>query len=146
MGDLPARGHRHELQVVARARQRIDLAAIGVDDRVEARDEADHREQGQRLRRRAAVDHAEAVKQRLRRLREGSGAMHLFRIRRSDSRIEEYREERRDHQRGHAQDQRLRHVALWIGRFFRGERQLLDREEEPDGKGQGGKNAAPARR
>ena len=62
-------GQRHERQVVAGARQRIDLPAIGIDDGVEARDEPDDREERQRLGGAAAVQHAEAIEQRLTRSR-----------------------------------------------------------------------------
>ena len=59
-------GDRQPAWEIACPAQRVDVAAIGVDDRVEARDQADDREEGQRFRGGAAVYDAEAVEERLR--------------------------------------------------------------------------------
>ena len=46
----------------------------------------------------------------------------------------------------HAEDEPLRHVALRIDGLLGGERQLLDREEQPDREGQRREHAAEAER
>jgi hypothetical protein len=115
----------------AGSRQRVDLPAVREDDRVEARDQADHREQRQQLGDVVAVDHAEAVEQRLCRRRQRERAVQLALLRRADRRVQQHDHQRRDDQREHAEDQSFRHVAFRIDRFLGGERQLLDREEQP---------------
>ena len=58
--------HGQRVRVVARPRQREDVAPVGEDDRVEAGDEAGHRDQAEQRRRRTrAEDRLEAVEQRL---------------------------------------------------------------------------------
>ena len=81
-----------------------------------------------------AVERAETVEQRFARsCRDRTRRSHrrpppctgMLELRNSDH-------ERGEHQRGDAEQQALGHVALRIVRFLRGQRQLLDGEEQPD--------------
>ena len=74
--------------------------------------------------------------------RERERAVHLAFLRRADAGVQERDQQRRGHQRRHAVDQALRHVLLRVRRFLRGERQLLDGEEQPHGKRQRREHAA----
>jgi len=72
--------------------------------------------------------------------------MHLVRIGRADAGVQERDQERRDHEGRHPVDEPLGHVRFRVIGLLRRERQLLDREEQPDRERQSRERAADAER
>ena len=129
--------HGQEAREVAGARERVDLAAEGEDDGVEARDEAHDRDEREELREVGAEQGPEAFEQRL------AAAPQAPRAGR-DARVEREHGEGAQHQREDPEQDAGGHVLLRIDGLFGRERQLLDREVEPHREGQRGEHAVDA--
>src|SRR5207302_6879765 len=113
---------RQEVREVTRARQRVGVAAIRVDDREEAGDQSDQADEGQQRRPCArAEDRLEAVEQ-------GGGRVAQVLRATADRGVEQEDQRPGDDERGQAPHRCSRDVALGIVRLLGGKRQLLDRE------------------
>src|SRR5918995_357278 len=129
---------REELRKVPGARQRERVPAVGVDDREETRDEADQSEQRQQLGGEALAEDAdETVEQGRSGDADRAGAA-------TNSAVQEEDERARQHERVHPPDRSLGDVASRVHRFLGRERDLLDRQVEPDGERQGLEDPADA--
>jgi len=130
-----AMGDRKPGHEIARTTERINLPTFGEDDRVKTRHQPQHSDQRQQFGGVVAVDRLEAVEQgftrRPQRVRADAG----------HRRIEPENHERGNDQREHAGNDALGHIALGIDRFLGGQRQLFDRQKQPDGKRQRRQNA-----
>ena len=131
-------GARKPMREVAGPRESKDVAAVRVDDRVEAGDQAGHRDQREQPRAHVvAEDGSEAQEQRL------VAGPHPGRPR-VDSRVGEQHHERGQHQRRQRPAERAREVSHGVTRLFGGQRELLDRQEEPHRKGERPEDPRPA--
>src|SRR5437879_3451199 len=116
--------HGEEVREVARAGERVRIAAVGVDDREKAGNQADESDQGQQRGPCArAEDGLEAVEQ-------GSGRVAQVLRPAADGRVQEKDQRSGDDEGGEAPDGCSWNVALGIVRLLGGKRQLLDREVE----------------
>ena len=139
IGRLPPRqSQRQPFRKVPRPGQGINAPPVGVDDCVKTGHQAGHRRQGQNRRPGAAAEYSsERQKQRLLR------PSHRRRPRRNP-RAQQQRQYRRRHQRQQPPQQSLGHIPPGIARLLRRQRQLLNRQVKPDGKGQRLNHAAPS--
>ena len=133
---VAAMGQRERRREIAGAGQRINLPSLGVDDRVEGRDQACDRDQSNGRGGGAAVQRAQRVQQGLSRAAE---------CERSDAghgRVQPEHQKCRQQEREHRGDDAPWHVASRVVTFLGGKRDLLDREEQPDREGQRREDAA----
>src|ERR671919_1902468 len=117
---------REELRKVPGARQRERVPAVGVDDCEEARDQTDQSEQRQQLRGEALAEDAdETVEQGRSGDTDGAGTA-------ADPAVQEEDERARQYQRVQPPDRSLGDVTPRVHRLLGRERNLLDRQVEPD--------------
>ena len=130
MGGFSGRmGDGHPFWEVSGTAEAEDIAAVGVNNGVEAGDEAGDCDEGQERSAHAlAEDGLESEKQGL------VGDAYLGRSG-GDARVEKEGQHRGDDQGEDAVEEAFGHVALWIVRFLGGEGQLLDGQVEPNGEG-----------
>src|SRR5256884_7843382 len=131
--------HGEEVGEVAGARERVRIAAVGVDDREKAGDQAEESDQGQQRGPCArAEDRLEAVEQ-------GSGRFAKVLRPAPDGGVQEKDQPSSYDEGGQAPDRGSRDVALWIMRLLGGKWQLFDCEVEPDRERDGGEDARQAK-
>src|SRR5207245_10657166 len=124
--------HGEEVRKVARAEERVRIAAVGVDEREKAGDQADESDQGQQRGPCArAEDRLEAVEQ-------GSGRVAQVLRPAPDGGVQEKDQRSSYDEGGQAPDRGSRDVALWIMRLLGGKWQLFDWEEKPERERDGG--------
>ncbi|MNZ93927.1 hypothetical protein D3C78_1130200 [compost metagenome] len=101
-------GDRQNCREITRTRQRIDLPALRIKDRMEAGDQAGQGNETQYHHAAIAVDRLETIKQRLERGAEMESANAR------QGWVEQHDHEGRDHQRHHAEYDALWHVSFGI--------------------------------
>jgi hypothetical protein len=119
---------------IPRAAERIDLATLGKDDGVKTGNKAQHGNGRQSLGNAFAINGLEAIQQRFPGGGQfvGADAGHGW-------------VQPKDHEGGNDQREDARQNAAWhvtrrVDGLLCGQRQLLDRQEQPDSKGQAGQN------
>ena len=119
---------RKTARIIASPRQRIYLAPVGIDDRMETGNQASNSRQSQNRSPHAASENSsESQKQRLFALADLASP-------RLNARIQKQRQNRSQNQRQNPPAQSLRHISAGIARLFRSQRNLLYRQIKPDGK------------